>query len=171
MTQFLRDQASDREEVVTPLMLDGTYLSRNYATLGPMIRQPPCESFDDKSPINGCLDLNDLESSKKHSYFYGLFLFFVYLFDPQLMINACGWIKFVSSLKDSDWSTWIFPKNRCYNQMNMKIIVFVSTGIHPSLNLYSIICEPSSCNVETLTMERFLLSSISILCLSVTSQE
>ena len=27
MTQFLRDQASDREEVVTPLMLDGTYLS------------------------------------------------------------------------------------------------------------------------------------------------
>ena len=39
MTQFLRDQASDREEVVTPLMLDGTYLSRNYATLGPMIRR------------------------------------------------------------------------------------------------------------------------------------
>ena len=29
-------QASDREEVVTPLMLDGTYLSRNYATLGPV---------------------------------------------------------------------------------------------------------------------------------------
>jgi hypothetical protein len=29
MTQFLRDQASDSEEVVTPLMLDGTYLSRN----------------------------------------------------------------------------------------------------------------------------------------------
>ena len=26
---FLRDQASDSEEVVTPLMLDGTYLSRN----------------------------------------------------------------------------------------------------------------------------------------------
>ena len=41
--QFLRDQASDREEVVTPLMLDGTYLSRNFATLGPMIRQPPCD--------------------------------------------------------------------------------------------------------------------------------
>ena len=37
MTQFLRDQASDSEEVDTPLMLDGTYLSRNYATLGPMI--------------------------------------------------------------------------------------------------------------------------------------
>ena len=35
MTQFLRDQASDSEEVVTPLMLDGTYLSRNFATLGP----------------------------------------------------------------------------------------------------------------------------------------
>ena len=29
MTQFLRDQASDSEEVVIPLMLDGTYLSRN----------------------------------------------------------------------------------------------------------------------------------------------
>ena len=36
MTQFLRDQASDSEEVVTPLMLDGTYLSRNLATLGPL---------------------------------------------------------------------------------------------------------------------------------------
>ena len=39
----LRDQAIDSEEVVTPLMLDGTYLSRNFATLGPMIRQPPCD--------------------------------------------------------------------------------------------------------------------------------
>ena len=38
MTQFLRDQASDSEEVVTPLMLDGTYLSRNFATLGPLTR-------------------------------------------------------------------------------------------------------------------------------------
>jgi hypothetical protein len=28
-------QDSDSEEVVTPLMLDGTYLSRNIATLGP----------------------------------------------------------------------------------------------------------------------------------------
>jgi len=27
---------SDSEEVVTPLMLDGTYLSRNFATLGPL---------------------------------------------------------------------------------------------------------------------------------------
>ena len=26
-------------------MLDGTYLSRNFATLGPMIRQPPCDRF------------------------------------------------------------------------------------------------------------------------------
>ena len=43
MTHFLWDQASDSEEVVTPLMLDGTYLSRNSATLGPMIRQPPCD--------------------------------------------------------------------------------------------------------------------------------
>ena len=45
MTQFLRDQASDSEEVVTPLMLDGTYLSRNFATLGPLTWQPPCGSF------------------------------------------------------------------------------------------------------------------------------
>ena len=45
MTQFLRDQASDSEEVVTPLMLDGTYLSRNFATLGPVRGQPPCDSF------------------------------------------------------------------------------------------------------------------------------
>ena len=36
MTQFLRDQASDNEEVVTPIMLDGTYLSRNLATFGPL---------------------------------------------------------------------------------------------------------------------------------------
>ena len=42
MTQFLRDEASDSEEVVTPLMLDGTYLSRNFATLGPLTSQPPC---------------------------------------------------------------------------------------------------------------------------------
>ena len=41
--QWIRDQAIDSEEVVTPLMLDGTYLSRNFATLGPMIRQPPCD--------------------------------------------------------------------------------------------------------------------------------
>ena len=33
MTQFLRDQASDSEEVVTPLMLDGTYLSRKSDTV------------------------------------------------------------------------------------------------------------------------------------------
>ena len=42
MSQFLRDQASDSDEVVTPLMLDGTYLSRNFATLGPTFWQPPC---------------------------------------------------------------------------------------------------------------------------------
>ena len=48
MTQFLRDQASDSEEVVTPLMLDGTYLSRNFATLGPLIGQPPCVFVVDK---------------------------------------------------------------------------------------------------------------------------
>ena len=45
MTQFLRDQASDSEEVVTPLMLDGTYLSRNFATLGPLTSQPPCNNL------------------------------------------------------------------------------------------------------------------------------
>lgn len=43
MTQFLRDEGSDSEEVLTPLMLDGTYLSRNFATLGPFLTlQPPC---------------------------------------------------------------------------------------------------------------------------------
>ena len=42
LRQFLRDQASDSDEVVTPLMLDGTYLSRNFATLGPTFWQPPC---------------------------------------------------------------------------------------------------------------------------------
>ena len=41
MTQFLKDRASDSEEVVTPLMLDGTYLSRNYATLGPLMLSQP----------------------------------------------------------------------------------------------------------------------------------
>lgn len=45
MTQFLRDEGSDSEEVLTPLMLDGTYLSRNFATLGPFLTlQPPCHS-------------------------------------------------------------------------------------------------------------------------------
>ena len=43
LRQFLRDQASDSDEVVTPLMLDGTYLSRNFATLGPIFWQPPWE--------------------------------------------------------------------------------------------------------------------------------
>ena len=38
MTQFLRDQISDSEEVVTPFMQDVTYLSRNIATLGPSIQ-------------------------------------------------------------------------------------------------------------------------------------
>ena len=62
--------------------------------------------------------------------------------------------------------SWIqsLTEDKCWDVRNERrkiIIVFVSTGIHPSLNLYSIICEPSSCNVETLTMERFLLSSIS----------
>jgi len=33
--QFHRDQASDSGEVVTPFMQDGTYPTRNFATLGP----------------------------------------------------------------------------------------------------------------------------------------
>ena len=37
MTQFVRDASSDSEEVITPLMLDGTYVSRNFATLGPFL--------------------------------------------------------------------------------------------------------------------------------------
>ena len=45
MTQFLRDQANDSEEVVTPLMLDGTYLSRNFATLEPWITAAMCFLF------------------------------------------------------------------------------------------------------------------------------
>ena len=46
MTQFLRDQASDTEEVVTPLMQDGTYLSRNFATLGPLTLETPCVNHE-----------------------------------------------------------------------------------------------------------------------------
>ena len=64
MTQFLRDQASDSEEVVTPLMLDGTYLSRNFATLGPLIRQPPCDSFF-PAAAQGQLNGNSLAARKK----------------------------------------------------------------------------------------------------------
>jgi len=30
----MRDQENDSEEIVWPLMQDGTYLSRNFATLG-----------------------------------------------------------------------------------------------------------------------------------------
>ena len=57
MTQFLRDEASDSEEDVTSLMLDGTYLSRNFATLGPVLGQPPCESYltFNHNPAHGSL--------------------------------------------------------------------------------------------------------------------
>ena len=41
MSQSLRDQASNSDEVVTSRMLDGTYLSRNCATSGPTWSQPP----------------------------------------------------------------------------------------------------------------------------------
>ena len=34
--QFHRDQASDSGDVVTPFMQDGTYPTRNFATLGPI---------------------------------------------------------------------------------------------------------------------------------------
>ena len=52
MTQFLRDEASDSEEVLTPLMLDGTYLSRNFATLGPFLTlQPPCVGYESTLPL------------------------------------------------------------------------------------------------------------------------
>jgi hypothetical protein len=52
MTQFLRDEGSDSEEVLTPLMLDGTYLSRNFATLGPFLTlQPPCLVASCLSPV------------------------------------------------------------------------------------------------------------------------
>ena len=54
MSQFLRDQASDSDEVVTPLMLDGTYLSRNFATLGPTFWQPPCVSSSFCSAASSC---------------------------------------------------------------------------------------------------------------------
>ena len=42
MTQFHRDQAYDGWEVVSPFMQDGTYRSRNSATLGPLTSPPPC---------------------------------------------------------------------------------------------------------------------------------
>ena len=35
--QFHRDQASDSGEVVTPFMQDGTYPTRNFATLEPIL--------------------------------------------------------------------------------------------------------------------------------------
>ena len=43
----MRDQVNDSEEVDTPLMLDGTYLSRNFATLGP-ISWPTVSIFNGK---------------------------------------------------------------------------------------------------------------------------
>ena len=44
MTQFLKDQVSDNNEVIRPLMLDGTYLSRNIATIGHINIQPPYDN-------------------------------------------------------------------------------------------------------------------------------
>ena len=72
MTQFLRDPASDREEVVTPLMLDGTYLSRNFATLGPLPDSRRVSLHPNNIPVKrlgtrihivlGCLDVTILPS-------------------------------------------------------------------------------------------------------------
>ena len=45
MTQFHRDQAYDVWEVVPPFMQDGTYLSMNSATFGPLTSQPPCDDL------------------------------------------------------------------------------------------------------------------------------
>ena len=39
MSQSLRDQASDSDEIVTPRVLDGTCLPRNFATSGPVSRR------------------------------------------------------------------------------------------------------------------------------------
>jgi hypothetical protein len=61
MTQFLRDQASDSEEVDTPLMLDGTYLSRNFATLGPLPDSRRVIPLD--GPPSHQADTKDLTSS------------------------------------------------------------------------------------------------------------
>jgi len=48
MTQFLRDQASDSEEVVTPLMLDGTYLSNDFLNQQPYDSlYPPSSRFQE----------------------------------------------------------------------------------------------------------------------------
>ena len=47
-------QASDSEEVVTPLMLDGTYLSRNFATLGPLTLETPCVNHELEALTDEC---------------------------------------------------------------------------------------------------------------------
>ena len=57
MTQFLRDQPSDSVEVVKALMLDGTYLSRNFATLGPLFQPPYVCSRIHLLFIGGCFHL------------------------------------------------------------------------------------------------------------------
>lgn len=38
---FHRDNVGDSRTIVTPFMQDGTYPSRNFATLGPSKLQPP----------------------------------------------------------------------------------------------------------------------------------
>ena len=66
MTQYHRDQASDSEEIVTSFMQDGTYSSRNFATLGTL--QPPfgirhAEDQTFTNPVGGNIFRNQLSSA------------------------------------------------------------------------------------------------------------
>eukprot|EP00415_Alexandrium_ostenfeldii_P002300 UN2300 len=69
MTQFLKDRASDSEEVVTPLMPDGTYLSRNSATLGPI-------NFH--ASYHWCWDLRSVTQFSIYTYSNLLSIFFFF---------------------------------------------------------------------------------------------
>ena len=78
MTQFLRDQASDSEEVVRPLMLDGTYLSRNSRSWIQRSSHSVISEF-----LNDGFNLQDRElvimmNFPKDKTFYFLMAFFSY---------------------------------------------------------------------------------------------
>jgi hypothetical protein len=106
MTQFLRDQASDSEEVVTPLMLDGTYLSRNFATLGPLTCQPPCASFK-VFPFSHCLGgmpVNTLSPS-----FQTLQLLRIYIF---LGGGAFSWVKWKVNINPRQFAHGLYSPDR-----------------------------------------------------------
>ena len=49
--------------VVTSLMLDGTYLSRNLATLGPLTTQPPYEFMNIQAVCWGQINRSDPHDS------------------------------------------------------------------------------------------------------------